>query len=155
MENTQTGLQKLSSPIGFNDATGMNVYQSFTANSGFNYMVGVREIQDILIVEKIAEGTACTLLCGIYIYHKETKQLLREIEVERNVHYTRSKVVELVHESLIQVLTESCRLSGICIDIKHASEFLDNILDKCYFEKSRVTVLQWAKAVGIIKEQNL
>jgi hypothetical protein len=118
-------------------------------------MVGVREIQDILIVEQIAEGTACTLLCGIHIYHKESKQLLKEIAIEKNVHYTRSKVVELVRESLIQILTESCKLSKIYIDVEHASDFLNKVLDKCYFEKSRITILQWAKAVGIIKEQGL
>jgi hypothetical protein len=77
MEDQQSGLQKLSTPVGFSDSTGMAIYQSYTAPSGFNYMVGVREIQDILIVEQIAEGTACTLLCGIHIYHKESKQLLK------------------------------------------------------------------------------
>ena len=155
MESNQTGLQKLTAPIGFNDSTGMQVYQSFTAKSGFNYMVGVREIQDILIVEQIAEGTACTLLCGIHIYHKESKQLLKEIAVERNVHYTRSKVVELVHESLIQILTESCKLSRIYVDVDHANNFQNDVLDKCYFEKSRIAILQWAKTVGIIKDHGL
>lgn len=151
MENNQTGLQKLIKPIGFNDSTGMQVYQSYIAKSGFNYMVGVREIQDILIVEQIAEGTACTLLCGVLIYHKESKQLLKEIEVKRDVHYTRAKVVEMVRDALVNILTESCFKNLIEIDIDSATNFINEALDKCYFESSRKSVLAWAKSVGILK----
>ena len=151
MENNQIGLHKLSSPIGFNDSTGLQLYQSFAAKSGFNYMVGVREIQDILIVEQIAEGTACTLLCGVLIYHKESKQLLNEIEVDRNVHYTRAKVVEMVREALINILTESCFKNLIEIDIESATHFINDALDKCYFESSRKSILVWARSVGILK----
>ena len=76
MEKNNTALSKITTPIGFSDTTGMSVYQSYTAGSGFNYMVGMREMKDLLIVEQIAEGTACTFLCGIKIYHKETKAII-------------------------------------------------------------------------------
>ena len=150
MEKNNTALSKITTPIGFSDTTGMSVYQSYTAGSGFNYMVGMREMKDLLIVEQIAEGTACTFLCGIKIYHKETKAIIREIEVERNVHYTREKVMKLVHNSLIGILIESCRIENTEIDLDGAIAFLDEALERCYFESSRKTVLEWAKSVGII-----
>jgi hypothetical protein len=55
-------IEKTLTPIGLSDTTGLQVYESFVASSGFNYMVGIREIKDLLIVEQIAEGTGCTLL---------------------------------------------------------------------------------------------
>lgn len=151
MENTHEGLAKLNVPIGFSDTTGMNVYQSYTANSGLNYIVGMREMQDLLIVEQIAEGTACTFLCGILIYHKGTKTLLKEIEIDRNIHYSREKVMVIVQKALIQVLGNACGNDNTKIDLQSANEFLSEALEKCYFENSRKTIIDWAKSVGIIK----
>lgn len=148
MENTHEGLAKLTVPIGFSDTTGMSVYQSYTANSGLNYIVGMREMQDLLIVEQIAEGTACTFLCGILIYHKETKTLLKEIEIDRNVNYSREKVVTLVHKALLQVLSNASGKEYTSIDMQSANEFLSEALDKCYFENSRKTIIDWANLFG-------
>ena len=67
-ENKTSGLSRITKPIGFSDTTGMDIYQSYTARSGFNYMVGMREVHNIVIIEKVAEGTAYTFLCGILIY---------------------------------------------------------------------------------------
>ena len=50
MEKDQQ-LQHLSKPIGYSESTGMDVYQSFTATSGFNYFVGVRNLNGLIIVE--------------------------------------------------------------------------------------------------------
>lgn len=150
MENNHTALAKITTPIGFSDTTGMSVYESYIAGSGFNYMVGIREMRDLLIVEQIAEGTACTFLCGIRIYHKRTMAIIDEIEVERNTHYSREKVMKLVQNSLIQLLRSACIKANTELDMDSANEFLNEALDKCYFENSRKTVLEWAKSVGII-----
>ena len=151
MNNTQTALEKITTPIGFSDTTGMNVYQSYTASSGFNYMIGVREIKDIIIVEEFTEGTACVFLCGIHIYHKQTKELLTEIEVKKSVRYTRVKVMEMVKESLLQVLVDACKKDNIDVEIDNLNTYLDDVLEKCYFERSRKAILSWAKTVGILK----
>lgn len=153
MENLQNSLSRLSMQIGVSESTGLNIYQSFTANSGLTYMVGVREMNDLLIVEQIAEGVACTFLCGIIIYHKQTKELIQEIAVKRNVHYSREKVLNLVHKSLLKVLVEANIHENTEIDISNANEYLKETLDKCYFEKSRKAIINWASSVGILKNQ--
>lgn len=153
-ENNKSVLARITKPIGFSDTTGMNIYQSYTARSGFNYMVGMREVHDILIVEKIAEGTACTFLCGILIYHKKTNELLKEVEVARNVHYTRDKAMELVEKSLYQLVIEACGKNKIEIEEDEAKKYVHDILDKCYFDTSRKTIINWAFSAGIIKKEN-
>ena len=149
-EDNKSGIERISKPIGYSESTGMNIYQSYTASSGFNYMVGMREIHDIVIVEQIAEGTACTLLCGILIYHKKTKELLKEIEVGRNIRYTRAKTMDLVRQFLIQTLLETCNKNNVEIDKEYTKNYVDKILDECYFSNSQKAILEWAESVGII-----
>jgi hypothetical protein len=141
----------ITTPVGVSETTGLTVYKSFTANSGFNYMVGVREVQDLLIVEQIAEGTGCTYLCGIIIYHKENRELLKEITLPNGVHYTRTKVVGMVQKSIIELLEETCKKDKIDFDREHAQRFVNEIIDNCYFEASRKSILSWARTAGIIK----
>ena len=140
-----------ATPIGVSETTGLSVYESYLAPSGFHYMAGVREINDLLIVEQVAEGTACTLLCGILLYHKQSKQLLKEIQVERNFHYSREKTMQLVAKSLLSVLKESTTKEGIPFNEGNARRFIDEMLDRCYLEKSRQTILEWAQSIGIIQ----
>lgn len=153
MDNSQNLLSKLINPIGISSSTGIDIYDSFTALSGFNYIIGMREVKDLLIVEKVAEGTACTLLCGILIFHKDTKELLVDIPVERNVHYSREKVLKLVHSTILKFLSRNNEVAGVeeQIDIESASKFLLEALDNCYFEKSRKLILTWAESVGLLK----
>jgi hypothetical protein len=150
MGNIKNELCKYTTPIGISETTDMSIYQSYTANSGMKYMVGVREMNDLLIVEQIAEGVACTFLCGVLIYNNKTNQLIQEIKVDRNVHYSREKVMNLVLNSLINTLNESSKINQMNIDIESATNFLLNALDKCYFEKSRHSIIEWAKSVGIL-----
>jgi len=152
----ETGLSLISkngSPIGYSDTTGLAVYESYQAPSGFNYMVGVREIKDLLIVEQIAEGTACTYLCGILLYHKESKQLLKEIPIENNSRYSRIKTMEIVSDSLLELINEATKKEGVDFNREHSKVFIDGILDTCYFELSRKTILVWAKSMGILNNQ--
>lgn len=150
MEATQNGLQRISTPIGVSETTGLEVYESYTAGSGFNYMAGLREIQDLLIVEQIAEGTATTLLCGILIYNKVDKVLLKEVTVGRNVRYSRELVVELIKNSILELLIASCEKADIEINELSAMRHVEKMLDKCYFETSRKAIIEWARMVGII-----
>lgn len=144
-------LVKNAVPKGYSDSTGMNVYSSFMSSSGFNYFVGAREAGDILIVEKVAEGTACTYLCGILIFSKIKNVLIKEINVPLKTHYSREFVVRTVKENLMEILVESAQIEGEDIDVEAAEQYVYNLLDKCYFEKSRKAILEWAKDVGIIK----
>ena len=149
MEKNQQ-LQHLSKPIGFSETTGMNVYQSYTATSGFNYFVGARNLNGLMIVEQIAEGTVCTYLCGISIRDQANSTLLTEITVPRYTRYTREKVVRYVRKSLLDLLVSSVEKSGNKLDAEAAKKQIDKMLDTCYFECSRVAIIEWARIHGII-----
>ena len=140
----------MKKPIGISDSTGLVVYDSFKAKSGFNYLTGFREIKDLLIMENIAEGVGCTYLCGIYIFHKETKHLLKEVFVEKNVRYSRAMTIEIVSKALLELLTDSLQREGLRMDYHQTKMFIDEALDTCYFETSRKCIIEWAKSVGII-----
>lgn len=150
METNQQ-IQHLSKPIGYSEATGLDVYKSFIAASGFNYIMGTRGLGDIIIMEQVAEGTASTLLCGILIYHKTGNVLLSEIQVPRFTPYTRTKVVEIVKESLLNLLINSASKNGHHLDAEFAAEQIEDMLDTCYFERSRTAIIDWATSIGIIK----
>lgn len=150
MEKNQQ-LQHLSKPIGYSETTGMDVYQSYTATSGFNYFVGARNLNDFIIMEQVAEGTASTILCGILIYNKLDKTLLSDISVPKSTPYTRDKIVKYVRKSLLDLLVSSVEKTGDKLDEESAIELIDDMLDVCYFERSRVAIIDWAKTHGIIK----
>ena len=150
MEKTVTKIQS-ATPIGVSETTGLSVYESYLAPSGFHYMAGVREINDLLIVEQVAEGTACTYLCGILLYHKQSRQLLKEIQVDRNFHYSREKTMQLVAKSLLGVLKDATVKEGVSFNEVNARRFINEMLDRCYFEKSRQTIIAWAQSIGIIQ----
>lgn len=151
MSNTSL-LSKITLPIGYSDSTGMHIYESYTANSGFNYFIGARQAGDLIIIEKVAEGVACTYLCGILIYNRVSNTLLKEISVPKSEHYTRNKSIALVRENLLELLLTSAEKEGIQLDEESAIEYVNELLDKCYFEKSRYSIIEWAKNVGIIKQ---
>lgn len=150
MEENQQ-LQQLSKPIGYSESTGMDVYQSFTATSGFNYFVGARNLNGLIIMEKIAEGTACTYLCGIVIYKQSDRTLLSEISVPKSTRYTRDKVVKFVRNSLLDLLVSSVGKSAGELNLGAAKKQIDEMLDTCYFERSRASIIDWARTHGIIK----
>ena len=112
-------LQHLSKPIGYSESTGLDIYKSYTAASGFNYFVGIRNLNDLIIMEQVAEGTANTLLCGVLIYHKTDNVLLSEIKVPKLTPYTRVKVVEIPKSAPkpASVTTISERLIPILVPI--------------------------------------
>lgn len=150
METNQQ-LKCLSKPVGYSEAIGLEVYESFTAPSGFNYIMGARNINDLIILEQVAEGTANTLLCGVLIYSKAENVLLDQISVPRFTPYTREKVVELVKGSLLTLLSNSMEKSNVVIDMESAEKEIDKMLDTCYFQRSRIAILNWARMMGIIK----
>lgn len=137
-------------PIGCNANTGMTIYQSFQAQSGFNYQVGVRDSHGLLIIEGVAEGTACTFLCGIQVRDKETGKEICSIPVERNTRYSRQLVMEMVHQNLCNVIEESALRDGRATDRMDVERQVAAMLDDCYFAESRKAAISWAERVGII-----
>lgn len=144
----QTNYNKV---IGTNIGTGLNVVQSFLAQSGFNYQLGVRNSHGLLIVEGIAEGIGCTYLCGVKVLAKDTNQVICEIPVSRNVHYSREEVMKLVAQHLSKAVADAATREGQIINMNDIHRQVDEILDDCYFAESRKAALNWAEQVGIIK----
>ena len=143
-------LTKTAAQVSISASTGLSVVQSFLAKSGFNYQVGIRDTDGLLIIEGLAEGTACMFLCGIQVRDKESGQEICSIDVPKNTHYSRQLVVPLVQEHLSNVIADSAIHDGLAVDMQDVRRQVTDMLDKCYFEKSRQAALSWAKRVGII-----
>ncbi len=139
-------------PIGYSTSTELNVYESFTSKNGFNYIVGGRDNNNILIVEQIAEGVARSFLCGIKIYQKSTNQLIKEINVPYGESYTREKAMVLVRDALLEVLFESFELNKIVVDKDNVLSMVHSVMDTMYFGNSRKAALELAKSLGLIKQ---
>lgn len=152
MNNSIAAINRIENlkPVGVNYSTGLNIYQSFQARSGFNYQVGVREMQGLLIVEGIVEGTACLFLRGIQLREKETGKEICTIPVEHGTRYNRQLVVELVHQYLCNTIMDSIAQEGGLADRIEVEATVAKMLDTCYFQESRQAALNWAKRVGII-----
>lgn len=138
-------------PVGNNANTGMVIYQSFLAQSGLNYQVGVRDTHGLLIIEGIADGTACTFLCGIQVRDKETSKEICSISVPHNTRYDRQHVVNLIQQKLCDTIAESAIKEGKATDITDVEKQVAVMLDDCYFHESRQTALNWAERIGLIK----
>ncbi len=143
-------IQTNTTPVSISASTGLSVVQSFLAKSGFNYQVGIRDMPELLIVEGIAEGTACTFLCGIKVQDKESGQDICNIPVPKNTIYSRELVASLLQEYLPDKLMDAAIREGLAVDMQDVRKQVADMLDKCYFEKSRQALLNWAKRVGII-----
>lgn len=139
-----------TAPISISASTGLSIVQSFLAKSGFNYQVGIRDTHGLLIIEGIAEGTACMFLCGIQVRDKESGQEICSINVPKNTHYSRQLVMSLVQEHLSNAIADAAIREGKAADMLDVRKQVTDMLDDCYFKQSRQAALSWAERVGII-----
>lgn len=139
-----------STSVSYSATTGLSIVQSFLAKSGFNYQVGVRDFQGLLIIEGIVEGTACTYLSGIQVRDKESGEEICTIQVPPHTRYSRQVVVSLVQEHLSNKIADSAIKDGQALDMSDVRRQVADMLDECYFAESRQAALNWARRVGII-----
>ncbi len=139
-----------TAPVSISASTGLSVVQSFLAKSGFNYQVGIRDTHGLLIIEGIAEGTACMFLCGIQVRDKESGREICNIPVPKNTHYSRQLVMSLVMEHLSNAIADAAIRNGRAADMLDVRKQVTDMLDDCYFKQSRQATLSWAERVGII-----
>lgn len=139
-----------STSVSYSATTGLSIVQSFLAKSGFNYQVGVRDFQGLLIIEGIVEGTACTYLSGIQVRDKESGEEICTIQVPQYTRYSRQVVVSLVQEHLSNKIADSAIKDGQALDMSDVRRQVADMLDECYFAESRQAALNWARRVGII-----
>ena len=150
MENVLTRIIG-NQPIGQSANTGMAIYQSFVAGSGFNYQVGIRQADELYIVECFAEGVACLFLSRIIVLWGKNKQLIADIQVPYGTHYTREKAKELTKNELCKFVYQGCVNDGIPCNREDINSQVNELLDKCYFAESWKAALSWAVSKGIIK----
>lgn len=139
-----------STQVSFSASSGLSIVQSFLAKSGFNYQVGVRDFQGLLIIEGVVEGTACTYLSGIQVRDKESGEEICTIPVPQYTRYNRQVVVSLVKEHLSKAIAANAIKEGTAIDMEDVRRQVGDMLDQCYFEKSRKAAWDWAKRMGIV-----
>jgi hypothetical protein len=137
-----------SVPAKYDHQTGLMLAGSYTAVSGFNYAVGVREFGNLSIVEEVAQGTAVSYLNGVRVYD-ENKKLIIDKKATKGTHYSRETVRKIVLEALADMLEEAAKNQGKDYNRNDALNKIDEKLKGAYYSQSYQSVLQWAESIGI------
>ncbi len=124
----------------------LSVAGSFTASSGFTYMVGERECEFFKVQEAIAVGTGIEYLCSLKVFIKD--ELIVD-ESYQDLKYTRNTVRNLLSSRLITYFAEAMKRQGTGIDTRQVQAKIDQLLDQQYYGKSDQA------ALGLLKEWNL
>jgi hypothetical protein len=137
-----------NAPVRQDRNTGLLIIDDFTSSGGFNYLIGIRQFGDLTIVEDVAQGTAVTYLNGIRVFDGE-KQLIIDIPVENNTHYSREAVRQLVMRELLDMLEKATKKEGKNYDRTGAQRIIDEKLEEAYYKQSYALILEWAQNIGI------
>lgn len=153
MENSLVNILK-NQPIGKSYSTGLTLYQSYKASSGFDYQIGMREASGLYIFEGFAEGISCAYLNKILVFFGNDKQLIADINFPQGTFYSRKTAKEGIKQELCKYFYEACIKEGEDFSKEEIDRQVSDILDQCYFAESRKAVLNWAKKVGILKSNS-
>ena len=108
MENSLVNILK-SQPIGKSYSTGLTLYQSYKATSGFDYQIGMREASGLYIFEGFAEGTGCAYLNKILVFFGQDKQLIADINLPQGTFYNRETAKEAIKQVLCKYFYDACQ----------------------------------------------
>ena len=128
--------------------TGLTIRNSYVSKSGFQYLNGVRDFGDMKIVEVVAKSNTTLLLNSIMVYDK-SGILILDTHLPQRTFYSRSKVLQIVLDGLMEMLSESCEQTDKSFNELEAYELLDKKLKNTYFEQNYEAVLSWAAGIGI------
>jgi len=129
-------------------STGLAIGETFKADSGFEYMLGVRRFRDLKIVENVGQGTAVCYLNAVRVFNREG-ELIIDKQVERDVHYSRETVRRIVLDELLHLLEEATLKKGKVYDKEKAKEKINAELKLSYYKESYASVLKFASELGI------
>lgn len=133
----------------FNDCeTGLVVKNTYLAQSGFNYLTGVREFGTLKIVEGVSKGTASMLVNSVMVFD-ENNVLIFDADIKRMTSYSREKVRQIILDGMINMIREGCEANDKYFDELEAYEMLDKKLKLVYFRESYEAALNWASEIGI------
>ena len=123
--------------------------QVFKGKTGINYFGGIRNFEDLKIIEFIGEGTAVAFLTGIQIYDKKGV-LIIDKQLKKNTYYSRETARNFVKKSLLKMLKDAAKSTNKEFDEDIAKSIINEKLKIAYYEESYHSVLDWAKDLGII-----
>ena len=128
--------------------TGLLVKGSMMANSGFNYLTGVRQFNNLKIVEGVSKGTACIFLTSLMVFD-ENGSMIFDGEIRKMTNYSRETARKMVLEGLMTILREAVEKDNKYFDELAAYDLIDHQLRNAYYEQSYEAVIKWAIGIGI------
>jgi hypothetical protein len=149
MENNMTLIKANNGATLEQDSnTGLVVGKNYQADSGFEYIFGLRKFGDLTIAESVGRGTAVSYLNAVRVLN-EKGELIIDKEVEKGTHYSRETARQIVMSALLNMLEEAARKQGKEYNREKASILINDKLKLAYYEKSYASVLDWASELGI------
>ncbi len=133
---------------GSDNETGLVVTATHNANSGFQYLAGVREFENLKIVEGVSKGTASIFLTSLMVFDQHDK-LIYDAPIKRMRNYSRETARQMVLNGLVEMLREAAESQNMNFDELNAYQTIDAKLKTAYFKISYEAVLHWAKEIGI------
>ena len=129
--------------------TGLVISNNYESASGINYIEGVRDFENLTIVESIGHGTAVTFLSGVKIFDKSNK-LIVDKAIKKKTYYSREVARSIVFESLLEMLQDASKQENKPFDRFKASVLINDKLKNAYYKESYEAILSWAEDLGII-----
>ncbi len=133
---------------GSDNETGLVVTATHIASSGFQYLAGVREFENLKIVEGVSKGTASIFLTSLMVFDQYDK-LIYDAPIKRMCNYSRETARQMVLNGLVEMLREAAESQNNDFDELNAFHIIDTKLKTAYYEISYRAVLNWAKEIGI------
>lgn len=148
MENMYEMINLKSSKNRNDSETGLIIKNNYLAQSGFQYLNGVREFGQLKIHEGVSKGTASIFLISVLVFD-QNNVLIFDADIKKMTNYSREKVRHVVLGGMMNMLRESCENSGRYFDETETFQLLDKKLRLVYFKESYDAALQWAQDIGI------
>lgn len=122
--------------------TGLAVRDSFKSNSGLNYIAGVREFENMKIVEGVSKGTANIFLTSLMVFDKNGI-LIYDAKVGNLSNYSREFARQMVLKGLVEMLCEAAKKESRDFNREEAIRLIDSKLKSAYFQQSYKAALNW------------
>ncbi len=126
--------------------TGLAVKNTFDSSSGLKYLEGVRDFEDLKIVEGVSKGTANIILTSLMVFDKNST-LIYDAKIERQTSYSRELARSIVLKGLLEMLRNATKKVNRPFDSSKVYELLDEKLKLAYFETSYGAVLRWYEQI--------
>lgn len=128
--------------------TGIAIRGLFNANSGLQYISGLREAGSLRIIEGVARGTACNFLTSLLVYD-QIGNLIYDANIPALTSYSRELSYKKVLEGILGMLKQAAKHENKVFNEYQATLKIKELLDKSYYETSYKAALIWAESIGI------